>query len=960
MTTEQWARIQTIFDSLVDLPLEERRKALERCAESACDLQVFEEVERLLAHSDKSIFIESPIPGISGLTHFGQPRISSGHTIANRFQVMNFLGRGGMGEVYEALDLELDEVVALKTLRPDLVSSEQVVNALSREVQLARRVTHVNVCRIFDLGRGSDPNGEPIVFLTMELIKGETLTAWLNRPEVTLGRKLDVLSQVVIGVRAAHAAGVLHCDLKPGNVLVTSQSTGGTRAVITDFGLARMARTLSDVGRTSLQQPLFGTPAYLAPEQIEGQAATPRTDIYSLGLVMYEAITGSLPFAREPGIAVLKRMARVPQPPKTFVPEISNSWNDAIVCCLSPDPASRFQTLDELVTAVSDGWHPRTRFRFSRRNWLAGVGAILAAGAVATWKMLGPDGTIWQAQAGARLLLTPIAYPSDDPQLAGVTSLLSSQLSQSARITAVDPNSVPDLLKMVLLKPGMQMEPSAARHVSLRLKIPLIVFGAVSRVGSEYVINIVLEQLSQSSIQPQRSWAYTGRSRTRAELMNAVHDCVVWVRLKLGETSEGIASSDSRPEEVTTPSWEALQKLTFAEQAKASNDRALAVAYLKQALFLDPDFALAHMRLGDIMFNLNRFQAGIGHWRRANELAATGRLTRREQLRIRGLYCSELEKFAEAESCFAEYSRTFPYDDLGPFYRAYTLRMQMRISESIDQLWEAERRSPGAYYTSADRANCFLIANDRSRLRSEIERLRKADHNDAAERYEGILAALQGDFSRAEQIFQRMLASKDTQFHDWAVTRLAFLWNDGNRYDDAIVLLRETIDDSRRNGDAQTTASRLTLLAWIAWRAGRSVWRQACAEAATLPLIPTDFVRLATLSARSRNTLQAVRLLERVRSEYFGEFAMAARKIRMEVMLAKGDVAAALREALQIDREDAPIRCREYVANALWVAGRKEEAKARYRGILDRPNMLWYEVDSIIPGVQAESRARLM
>jgi serine/threonine protein kinase/tetratricopeptide (TPR) repeat protein len=954
MTREQWCRIESIFDRLADAEPDQRPKLLSHYSQSEHDSQVLDEVKKLLAHLEKNSLLDAGIPG---LPQFRETEMVAGDVLANRFEIIRMVGRGGMGEVYEARDRELKDSVALKTLRMDWARDDQMVARFFQEVQLARKVTHVNVCRIFDLGTSTDSAGGRVVFLTMELVEGSTLAAWLNRAAQTLAVNLHVLRQVLLALRAAHQAQVLHCDLKPGNVLITATKDGEERAVVTDFGLSRMVPGC-ETGETLLSSKGFGTPLYMAPEQIEGHRSTIQSDIYSLGLLMYETVTGFLPFANEPGVALLKRMSRVPPEPRRFAPELARSWNNAILRCLAPDPSRRFSSVDELIDAVKEGNPRRIRIvTVDRRTWLAAAAAVFATGLGMTWK-LGWFARPWYAPAGTKLMLTPITYPAEEPQLAGITSMLAAQLEQSAHINTVDPNSVPELLRMVQQQPGQAMNPETVRHVSLRMRIPLVLFGAITHLGSEYVLDIAVEQLSDSTLKPQRSWPFSIRSRNRAELMDAVGECARWIRRQAGESPAMVLSMDRKPEEATSGSWEAVQKLTLAEQSKASGDRNLAVAYLKQAILSDPEFALAHMRLGDILFNLNRYQEGIAHWRRANELASSGKLTRREQLRIRGLYNSELERFAEAQSCFAEYSSTFPHDDLGPFYLAYALRMQMRVAESIEQLWEAERRRPESYYTSVNRAICYLIANNRTELNREVSRLRDSGHDGSAALYAGVQSAIAGNPAAAENLFRSMLLSKDSQASGWGVTRLAYLWSETNRFGEAMALLQKDAKAGHANGEAQIVGNRLIGLAWLAWRAGdRPLAHRTAAEAAICPLVPADFVRLGALLARSGDASGAVRLIQRMEQDY-GEFAIALRKMRLETMLVHGNREDAVREALAINLIDSPVHCSEYVAHAFWAAGRKDEARAWYRGIVQRPQLPWIEAEFAIPGVLSEATRR--
>jgi tetratricopeptide (TPR) repeat protein/tRNA A-37 threonylcarbamoyl transferase component Bud32/TolB-like protein len=284
--------------------------------------------------------------------------------LAGRYRVIRFLARGGMGEVYEVADSVLGERVALKTVRPEVAADTTTVERFKREIQLARKVTHPNVCRIFDVSHHQPevPAGSaPVIFLTMELLAGQTLAQRLQRGRLAPEEALPIARQVAAALNAAHAVGVVHRDLKPGNVLLVpvasgagaaGADTGGVRAVVTDFGLARSQA--EDVSLTLTSAAVLGTPAYIAPEQVAGGEITPAVDIYAFGIVLYEMVTGKLPFTADTALGIaVKRLTEPPIPPRTYLPGIDPRWESAILRCLERDPAHRFATTLEVVEALS-------------------------------------------------------------------------------------------------------------------------------------------------------------------------------------------------------------------------------------------------------------------------------------------------------------------------------------------------------------------------------------------------------------------------------------------------------------------------------------------------------------------------------------------------------------------------------------------------------------------------------
>jgi tetratricopeptide (TPR) repeat protein len=336
--------------------------------------------------------------------------VAEGDVLANRFRVVRFIGRGGMGDVYEAEDLELGERVALKTVRPEIAHLDGAIDRFRREIQLARKVTHPNVCRIFDVFRhrpeatagasswGAAGGPGEITFFSMELLVGETLEQRLRGGGTMAPREaLPIVRQVADGLTAAHRAGVIHRDFKPGNVMlcgadeqgVPRQAAGGAaaagepRAVITDFGLAR---TYGEGDGLTVRGDLLGTPSYMAPEQVTGGEVTAATDVYALGCVLYEVITGAPPFVGANSFSTaFKRVQEDPRPPREHVPGLDPAWDAAILRCLERAPADRFAQACDVTAALTGealAPGPRRRRRLRRRVLAATAAAAAVAAAV--------------------------------------------------------------------------------------------------------------------------------------------------------------------------------------------------------------------------------------------------------------------------------------------------------------------------------------------------------------------------------------------------------------------------------------------------------------------------------------------------------------------------------------------------------------------------------------------------
>jgi tetratricopeptide (TPR) repeat protein len=349
--TNRQDRIRGIFLEAVELPPDRRAAFLDDACQG--DAEFRGEVERLMAaDNETATFVFRPPPT-------APPRLEEGQLLAGRFRVVRFIAGGGMGDVYEADDLELQERLALKTIRPAVVGNSRALARFRHEVQFAKRVSHPNVCRIHDIGTHRGPVAD-VVFLTMQLLLGETLSQRLRRDgRMSLPEALPLVVQMAEALGAAHDAGVIHRDFKPGNVMLT-----GAKAMVTDFGLARSASTVEDPSLTELTETgnLVGTPAYMAPEQLTRGELTPATDIYALGLVMYEMSTGKRPFhGATPLDSALKRLTEAPTPPDRLVPGLDPRWAIVILRCLEREPAKRYQRTGDVVRALTLGAESATR-----------------------------------------------------------------------------------------------------------------------------------------------------------------------------------------------------------------------------------------------------------------------------------------------------------------------------------------------------------------------------------------------------------------------------------------------------------------------------------------------------------------------------------------------------------------------------------------------------------------------
>jgi serine/threonine protein kinase/tetratricopeptide (TPR) repeat protein/TolB-like protein len=348
MTTENWAQLKTVFSHAAGLAPEKRAAYLDEACAGKPDLRA--EVERLLAADPEPETVD---------TSRIQRVLAEGVVVADRFRIVRFVAAGGMGEVYEAEDLRLSGRVALKTLKPDLEANAPFLARFRREVQLARQVTHRNICRIFDVGH-DELDGRHLEFLTMEYVEGVTLASYIKqRGRFSAPAALPLVKQMASGLTALHESQIVHRDFKPGNVMIADSPSGTFRIVITDFGLARAhldgpaePDVTASTGLSRTGQ-FLGTPQYMAPEQLTGRPVSPATDIYALGLVMYEMVTGSKPYGRASGLESAVRRLTEPLPaPRKAAADLPAQWEEAIYHCLEREPSERPATPAAVVAGL--------------------------------------------------------------------------------------------------------------------------------------------------------------------------------------------------------------------------------------------------------------------------------------------------------------------------------------------------------------------------------------------------------------------------------------------------------------------------------------------------------------------------------------------------------------------------------------------------------------------------------
>ncbi len=364
MTPELWQRLKPLFHAALEEDTQNRAAFIN----SACgsDLELKMHLEQLIqAEQRKTGLLDAPLADLNGFLDERGSRFKPGEFVLGRFRITRPIGKGGMGEVYEAEDLQLG-TIALKTIRYGIASSSDAFERFRQEVQLARRVSGLEVCRIHELYLlPASGKYEATAFLTMEYLDGITLYEKIKRDGPLQWKEAkNIALEICEGLRLIHENGIIHRDLKTGNIMLCKQGAT-SRVVLMDFGLARDFRADGSEGDNSssatkrpgktLPQIIVGTPEYMAPEQFEAKPVSPATDIYALGIILYELVTGLHPYAADTPVAAAIRRARRPLSPSSLRSRIPGQCDRVIERCLEYDPEKRFQSAKEVAKALRAG-----------------------------------------------------------------------------------------------------------------------------------------------------------------------------------------------------------------------------------------------------------------------------------------------------------------------------------------------------------------------------------------------------------------------------------------------------------------------------------------------------------------------------------------------------------------------------------------------------------------------------
>ena len=574
---------------------------------------------------DVSSGTPSPIYAAIGATVF-----EIGTVLGGRYEIQKLLGMGGMGAVYKARDLEVDRTVGLKVIRPDLAGNPAILARFKQELVLARQVTHRNIIRIYDLNEA-----DGVKFITMEYIEGEDLRTILTREgKLPPKEAVNIMRQSCSGLQAAHHEGVIHRDLKPSNIM----RDGSGRVVIMDFGLAK---TVQGDGMTQTGM-MIGTMEYMSPEQAMGSELDPRSDLFTMGLIFYELLTGNIPFRAESAIASLvKRTQERAIPLSDVDPSIPPALSLIAAKCLERDPKARYSSVQELIDdldifegkrsrssgtgsaalgasvyaapAVGSGTTPisvpgaATGKVFPLKWVVIGVaGIVLAAGAgvVLKSKLGGGVGGQQMSQAAAlSLAIVPFYNASVDPSLNWLASSLSETLStdigQSQRVRLVSPSRLQQVLRDLHISPQSQLDLSTLKRIAEFTNADTVVYGQYQKFGDQIRINATIYDLKHD-----RNFELKTDVPSEKDLLGGLDNLAGQVRANLSSDPNVQRDLQGHSQYVLTKSVPALKDYDEGLQLSRSGKEQDAAKKFEESIGEDANFAMAYSRLAQSYHSL--------------------------------------------------------------------------------------------------------------------------------------------------------------------------------------------------------------------------------------------------------------------------------------------------------------------------------------------------------------------
>jgi serine/threonine protein kinase/Flp pilus assembly protein TadD len=572
--------------------------------------------------------------------------LAVGGIFEERYRIIEELGKGGMGRVYKAIDTEIGEKVALKLLKPEIASDEATIERFRNEIRLARQISHKNVCRTYHLSRGRGS-----YYITMEYVSGEDLKSTILRVgQLSVGKTVAIIRQVCDGLAEAHRLGIVHRDLKPQNIMIDREGS----AKIMDFGIARSLKT-KGVTEAGI---IIGTPEYMAPEQVDAGDVDRRADIYALGIILYEMLTGRVPFEGDTPFSVAyKQKTEAPPDPRKINPQIPDELAGLILKCLAKDREARCQSAEEVqadllkvekampttersVAPKKPTTSRQVTVTFGLKKLLVPAVAVVAVAVIAAaiWLLL-PQ----KAQAKQSIAVVSFKNQTGDKSYDylqdAIPNLLITSLEQSKYLSVMTWERMRDLLK----QSGRQDVDFITSDLGFELcekdGVRAVVLGSFVKAGDVFATDVKVLDVNTKKLLKSASSQGEG---VRSILEKQIGVLSKEISKGVGLPERNIEPSQGMIANLTTSSMEAYEYYLKGRDAYDKFYYEESRKNLQKAVELDPGFAIAYLSLSEVMRFLGNSQESQGALEKAKSLAA--KATEKERLYIDASYASAVER----------------------------------------------------------------------------------------------------------------------------------------------------------------------------------------------------------------------------------------------------------------------------------------------------------------------------
>ncbi|MBN1272270.1 MAG: protein kinase [Candidatus Aminicenantes bacterium] len=695
--------------------------------------------------------------------------LEPGEVFAGRYQVLEELGRGGMGRVYKVLDTDLKEQVALKLINPDVASEPKNLERFRNELKTARRIIHKNVCRMYHL---SEHKGVP--YITMEFIPGEDLKTTLHRVgQLSLGKAVSIAEQICEGLTEAHRLGIVHRDLKPQNIMIDREGN----ARIMDFGIARSQKMkgITDAGM------IIGTPEYISPEQVDGKKADGRADIYAFGVILFEMLTGRVPFTGETPLNVaFKHKTEKPPGPKTLNPLIEEKLNGIILKCLEKDKEKRYGSAEELLEELrkigkkvpttadlssrkkKDTGEITVKFSL-KKNWavLAAIVAILLL-ALSLWWFVFRKGTAPSEPGRSSLAVMYFQNNTGDENLdhwrRAIAELLIADLSQSKFIHVLSGDRLYDILVRLGQEDTPGYSTSVLKEVAEKGQVKTVLTGGFSRAGDLFRINYLLQDPRTG----ERLASDMVEVKGQENIFTMVDEMTKKIKSNFELSAEEMAADiDLEVEEITTSSSEAYRSYSEGRRAHFRGDYKASIKNMEEAIKKDPEFAMAYRSLAAAHYNLGHRSLFRENMQKALEL--TYRVSERERYLIQGDYYLSLSErtYDKAAAEYLKLLELYPDDRTANINLGSLYRIQEEWEKAAERFEVNKRNNDATVQTYTNLSDVYLAQGKFDEARKVLEEYLNRYGSNA-----GIHTALsryylsRGEFDFAEVQADRVLSLK--------------------------------------------------------------------------------------------------------------------------------------------------------------------------------------------------------